>query len=148
MCPSAFGSGGKKYWLKDHDTALTEDTAVQNTWFTVLDEEDVRLIYHSVEYDDEEHNMPTIQVRWTLDGNVYIGDGSDEAAGSQWYFYRNKYATSEASNELIGQLTRILCMYDVPKHALHAKLEARVTNAVGTTPVLRQRCLYETLEET
>lgn len=145
--PVASGRG-LKYWLQDHDTAYLDQTPVQNTWYTILDEDDVRLIYHSVEYDDDEHNMPTIEVRWTLDTNVYNGTCADEAAGTQWYVQRQKYAVVEGGEELLGSTTRIMCMTDVPKHALHGKLEARVTNVVGTNPHLIQRCLYETLEET
>jgi len=148
--PAAYGGhvAQVKYHYQDHDTAYRDDTPVINTWYTVLETDDVRLIYHAIAYDDDEHNGPNFEFRWTLDGNVYTGVAMYSEAGVQKYVYRNKHQIGGATNPLEPSNDPTMCMKDVPKHALHAKLECRVTMAVGTNPHLYQWCLYETLEAT
>jgi len=147
--PAASGAGGgKKYSWMDHDPAYLEQHPAQNTWYTVLEDEDFRgKIFAVMQYNDDMDNM-TLEVRWTLDGNVYLRSMTIPY-NTQYYIYKNKYPSTETNS--IVETTDFENMVEggQEKFALSAKLEIRMTSApFGAGDLLYAWCLYETLEET
>ena len=77
MCPQASGAGGgagkggaQPY--KDHDTTLNViQPPIQNTWYTMFHDFNVRLIWCTLIQINDETAQHQVEIRWTIDGNVY-----------------------------------------------------------------------------
>jgi hypothetical protein len=137
-----------KYWLKDHDTAyLNEVAPIKNQWYTVLQAQDVRILTFAFMETDLLAQGCEIEVRWTLDGNIYLYS-SDFSSGTQIYISRTKYPS------IVGGLAastgvKVLAMLNtIDKRALDAKLEVRIISDTLPTDILNAWCVYETLEVT
>lgn len=145
--PVAYAANVKR-WLQDHDTDLVDqEPPVQNTWYTVFNANDVRLLICEVEQYNDEEAAKDIEVRWTCDGNVYV-HAMTAVAGDQYYIYRNKYESSELQEPLGDSPTLVNAAMYVDKRALSFKVEVRITSVVGTNQILVGRCVRETLEQT
>jgi hypothetical protein len=138
----------KKYWLQDHDIAIiTKIPPVLNTWYTVIDVDDVRLIEFYILQSNNETAAKDVEVRWTLDGQVYLISVSVPDT-FPIYINKNMVGSNGGTSglslnpvEISANLFDFVC-------ALHAKLEVRLTSAAGTAQLLGAVCKYETFEET
>jgi hypothetical protein len=148
MSPAASGAGGKKYWLQDHDTdEVNEAPPVINVWYTAFDAEDVRLIWCAITQHNDESAAKEIQVRWTIDGQVYwVADSVDSDAIK--YVYRNREPSLAGTQGLVVSTSTYNAAYYVDKRGLDFKVEVRLTDAAGTNQTLICDCVRETLEET
>jgi hypothetical protein len=137
-----------KYWLQDHDTDLVnESPPVQNQWYTIFEDDDVRLLTCAVMATDLMEAGSDLAVRWTLDGNVYLLTFNN-ASGVQDYIYRTKYP-SGTNLELAKLANPMMAMQQFgDKRALHMKIEVRKTSACLATDILQAWCVRETLEAT
>lgn len=50
---------------------LDQTPVVQNTWYTVLEAEDVRVPYITIMHDNTDNVAKEVEIRLTLDGSVY-----------------------------------------------------------------------------
>jgi len=143
--PKAFG---QKYHYLDHDSDVVDRAPpVQNQWYTVFDAEDVRLLTCVVYQKNDETLAKTIQVRWTIDGNVYLTSFS--ASDNTYYYIYRFYAPSTGGTGGLYYSTPPLdaARYD-DKRGHNFKVEVRITSALGTNQILRCYCVRETLELT
>lgn len=141
-------ASGQKYHYYDHDTdALNAAPPVQNTWYEIFDAEDVRLIWCVVWQTNDETAAKDVEVRWTIDGNVYFT--SDSLANNTNEFYYRAWAASAVGTAgLTGTTTQHNAGWDVDKRGQSFKVEVRMTSVPGTNQTLRVRCVRETLELT
>ena len=137
-----------KEWLRDHDTDLLyEAPPVQNTWYEVFDAEDVRLLWCDIFQSNTEVAAKDIEVRWTIDGNVYFLSLS-LADSTATYIYRGRSPSAGGTGGLASTGTEVNAVYHVDKRGLAFKVEVRMTSVPGTAQVLQCRCVRETLEVT
>lgn len=140
--------GDVKRWLQDHDTDEVDVSPPdQNTWYELFDAEDVRLIWHTIYQSNTETAAKDVEVRWTIDGNVYLGTVS--LPDSTYY---HAYREDAASAGGTGGLALVAALSNagkyVDKRGLDFKVEVRMTAVPGTAQRLRSRAVRETLEIT
>jgi hypothetical protein len=137
-----------KYHYQDHDTDVVSQTPpVQNTWYTAFEADDVRLLYCRVYQKNDEGVAKNVEVRWTIDGTVYLVDWWLSDDFPMWL--HREYAPSAGGTAgLVAELTRVLAMYYTSKRGQSVKCEIRMTAAPGTNQTLTMHCVRETLEET
>ena len=139
---------GVKYHYEDHDTdGVNEIPPVQNTWYEVFDAEDVRLIWCTMRQTNDEAAAKDVELRWTIDGNVYFLVESLADSEVRWC-YRSVAESSGGTGGLISQIDKVNAAYNVDKRGQSFKVEIRLTGAPGTNQTLRCRCVRETLEAT
>ena len=137
-----------KRWLKDYDSDVVDETPpVQNTWYEVFHAEDVRLIWCVVIQDNDETDAKDVEVRWTIDGNVYFR--SYNLANVTLIYLIKDYAGSVGGTGGLGVNTDPTnAGHYVDKRGLDFKVEIRMTDVPGTNQRLRCWCVRETLEIT
>jgi hypothetical protein len=146
--PAAHAGAAKKYAWMDHDPAyLDQAPPVQNIWYTVYHDYDVRQLLMSVLYRDDEETGADVEIMWTCDGNVYLMQKFLNDS-EQFNVYKTKYDSTneDALDEDVAGVGGNLGYRD--KRALDFLVEVRVTSAIGTNAHLEARALYETLEVT
>ena len=146
--PAAHGGASKKYWLMDHDAAaIFENPPEKDTWYEVFHAYDVRLIWCVVLQSNQETNSHNLEVRWTIDGNVYLDQFS---AGNNvaYYIFRNYNPSLGGTLGLEADDEPKNAAFYVDKRGLDFKVEVRDTDANDTNQILQASCVYETLEET
>lgn len=137
-----------KYWLKNHALAKVEmSPPVQNTWYTILDEEDVRLLYVFVDQTNTEEEAKDLEFRWTIDGEIYVGVKNLDHANCLWC-YRMKVCNPVVTDYIDSSGAPKLSDNDTYLCALDIKIEVRMTSAAGTAQTLNGYAQYETLEAT
>lgn len=137
-----------KEWLQDHNTdEVLESPPVQNTWYEVFDAEDVRLIWCEIYQTSTEMAAHDIEVKWTIDGNVYLVAVSlaDSTAN---FIYRDRAPSAVGTAGLTATATEVIAGVNMDKRGLAFKVEVRMTDVPGTAQTLRCRCVRETLEIT
>jgi len=145
--PQASGAAVKYAYL-DHDSAVVNEAPpVQNQWYTVFDEENVRLIWCVVTATDLLAAGADIEVRWTCDGNVYFMAHTVASGGPEWVFRMWSPSTGGTLGLSTDDSVRNAA-FNVDKRAQSFKVEVRVTSAVLATDILEAWCVYETLEVT
>lgn len=136
-----------KYAWQDHDAdEVSEAPPVQNTWYEVFDAEDVRLLLCLVRQENDETAVKDIEVRWTVDGTVYVRASTLNHATNYWIHRAEDPST--AANELVASTSRYNAGFYTDKRGLSFKVEVRITSPVGTNQTLVCRCVRETLEAT
>jgi len=137
-----------KYSYQDHDTdTVNQAPPILNTWYTLFDDEDVRLLIHEVKQSNDELAAKTIEVRWTIDGNVYFTSASLDN-NTEYYVWRTFFASAGGTAGLVISTTYYnACRYTC-KRGQSFKVEVRITSALGTNQILISRAIRETLEET
>ena len=141
-------AGETKYAYLDHDTDVVDEMPpILNQWYTVFDAEDVRLLWCIIMQDNDEAAVKNVEVRWTIDGNVYwTFDGVP--AATEYYVYRYYGASDGGTDGLLPGLTVRNAGGCVDKRGHSFKVEVRIISALGTLQVLRCYCVRETLEQT
>lgn len=147
-CGSLDKANLRPRWLKDHDTDVVDESPpAQNTWYKVFDAEDVRLLWCVFQQDNDDVAAKVVEVRWTIDGNVYFGNVSI-ASGTIRGVNRDHEASAGGTAGLeIGGATRNAAL-TVDKRGLSFKVEVRTTSVPGTNQRLRCWCVRETQEIT
>jgi len=137
-----------KEWLRDHDTDVVDESPpIQNTWYEVFDAEDVRLIWCWIYQSHTEAAAQDVEVRWTIDGTVYLASVSlDDSTAN--FIYRTNAPSAGGTGGLVAVATLQNAGYHVDKRGLSFKVEVRMTSVPGTAQLLRCRCVRETLEVT
>lgn len=137
-----------KEWLQDHDTdQVLETPPIQNTWYEVFHAEDVRLLFNTMYQTNDEAAAKDIEVRWTIDGNVYFVT-TNLANGTLNYIHR-RYPPSAGGTSGLGVTAAIFnAAYYIDKRGLDFKVEVRMTSVPGTNQTMRCSCVRETLEVT
>ena len=137
-----------KEWLQDHDTDVVDEAPpVQNTWYEVFHAEDVRLLYCAIRQDNTEEDAKDVEIRWTLDDNVYF-DTVPLAHGTWEFTYRDQNPSSGGTLGLTTTATMYNAARNIDKRGLDFKVEVRMTSVPGTAQRLRCYCVRETLEVT
>lgn len=137
-----------KYWLQDHDTDESNQAPpVQNTWYEIFHAQDVRLIWCRIIQTNDETAVKDVEVRWTIDGNVYLVSES-MANNAPYYIYRTHEPSAVGTAGLTAGTTVENAALDVDKRGLDFKVEMRITSALGTNQTLNGRCIRETFVET
>uniref|UniRef100_A0A6M3X856 Uncharacterized protein n=1 Tax=viral metagenome TaxID=1070528 RepID=A0A6M3X856_9ZZZZ len=141
-------AAGVKYAYEDHDTDEVDPTPpVQNTWYPLFDADDVRLLWHTVFQSNDETAAKDIEIRWTIDGNVYFVAVNLDSGGTV-YVYRGRMASGAGTSGLLTIDTATNACFTVDKRGKSFKVEVRITSVVGTNQRLLSRAVRETLEET
>ena len=141
-------ASGMKFHYLDHDTDVQSlAPPVQNTWYEVFHAYDVRLLWCTVTQANDETAAKDIEVRWTIDGNVYLGIGNC-ASASPYYVFRRLLPSAGGTAGLIILAGTQNAAYGVDKRGQDFKVEVRITSALGTNQTLICRCVRETLELT
>ena len=137
-----------KYAYKDNDTdEVSEAPPVQNTWYEVMNREDARLIWCQFLQTNDEAANKDVEIKWTIDGNVYFY-GVSVASASPKYVYRIHVPSAGGTAGLTIDTEKRNAAYNVDKRGQAFKVEIRTTSVPGTNQVLTCRCTAETLEET
>jgi len=137
-----------KRWLQDHDTDFLNQTpVVQNTWYEVFHAQDVRLLYCVVNQINDETLVKLVEVRWTIDGNVYLIAYNNDNNTLRWINRDHAPSTGGTDGLDGGATARNAAMY-VDKRGLDFKVEIRMTGVPGTNQILQCWCVRETLEVT
>lgn len=142
---------GKDYFKmmwRDHDTDIVDELPpVQNEWYTVFDAEDVRLLWCRLEQNSDDVVAKDIEVRWTIDGNVYFVTFSLDDTTAE-FIYRN-YAPSVGGTQGLWHTTlEQQAAFYIDKRGQDFKVEVRMTSVPGVNQRLRCWCVRETLEQT
>ena len=148
--PRAGGSiaAQTKYHYQDHDTDEVDMTPpVQNTWYEVCDEDDVRLIWCAVYQTNTEVAAKDVEVRWTIDGQVYLGMISLPDS-DQSYVYRTEYPSAGGTAGLFIFTDRVNAAWGVDKRGHRFKVEVRMTSVPGAAQRLRCLVVLENNVET
>jgi len=143
--PKAFGA---KYHYRDHDSIrVIVAPPIQNQWYTVLDAHDVRLLWCVTYQNNDDLAAKDIEVRWTIDGNVYLGTVSLPNITYR-YWFRYWPLSAGGTGGLLSTLGDINPAYYVDKRGIDFKIEFRMTSVPGTNQSMRIIVTYETLELT
>lgn len=135
-----------KNQYKDHDTdQVSESPPIQNTWYEVFHADKVRLIWCTILQSNTETDAKDIEIRWTINGNVYLLDKS-VANVTTLFVYRTEVPSTGGTAGLTSASTRANAGFNVDKRGLDFKVEVRMTSVPGTAQLLRCRCVRETLE--
>ena len=131
------------HWEEDHDSYEVDETPpVQNTWYEVCDEDDVRVIWCSVYQTNTEAAAKNVEYKWTIDGTVYFGSISLPDADTH-YVYRNELPGAGGTAGLFIFTDRVNAAWYVDKRGHSFKAEVRITDAPGTAQQLRSRVVLE-----
>ena len=137
-----------KYAYQDHDTDLiSELPPVQNTWYEVFHAQDVRLLYCVIEQTNTDTVAKDVEVRWTIDGNVYFLLRNLPNATLEWV-YRDRLESLLGTQGLDNSATELNAVWHSDKRGLDFKVEIRMISVPGTNQTLGCWCVRETLEET
>lgn len=137
-----------KYAYMDYDTdVVDEEPPVQNTWYEVFDAEDVRLLLVNIRQDNDETDAKTVEMRWTIDGNVYLGTRPLPDTTRE-YAYRSYQPSTLGTLGITISGTALNAMRNLDKRGHAFKVEVRITDVPGTNQRLRCWAIRETLEET
>jgi len=138
----------KTVWLEDRDTDfLSVSPPVLNQWYTVFDSHDVRLLWCAIFQSNTEVAAKHIEVRWTIDGNVYFVD-DNLGSGAYDYIFRSFAPSAGGTDGLWFNTTYVNAARYVDKRGINFKVEVRITSALGTNQVLRCWCVRENLNLT
>lgn len=143
-----FGGVAPKYWLRDHDSdVVDENPPDQNQWYEVFHAQDVRLLWCQIYQTNTEVAAKDIEVRWTIDGNVYLSTVALDDATTN-YVYRHHTPSTGGTLGLQSGAGVVNAGYNVDKRGLDFKVEVRMIGVPGTAQQLLCRCVRETLEVT
>ena len=137
-----------KEWLQDHDSAVVDERPpVQNTWYEVFHDQDVRILWCRIYQKNDEAAAKDVEITWTIDGNVYFVSTSLD--DNTWeYVYRSVIPSGGGTAGLTIDTTLRNAAYSIDKRGLDFKVEVRMTSVPGTNQRLECMCVYETLEVT
>lgn len=143
--PKAFG---QKFMWRDHDTdQVSLAPPVQNQWYEVFHGYDVQLLRCRILQVNGEAVAKIIEVRWTIDGNVYFT--SDSINNNIENFVYRANAPSTGGTDGIDVTTSfVAAARNTNKCGQDFKVEVRITSALGTNQTLLCQCVRETLELT
>ena len=145
--PQASGASLKYAWMDHPPAFIAQPDPDQNQWYEIYHDYDVRQILMDVCYYDDEMTGADIEIRWTIDGNVYLGAiEADDLL--QYYVYKNKYGVDGPTQLDTTRFTDTGVPLYHDKRGLDFRVEARITTAHGTNSVLLCHAVYETLEVT
>jgi hypothetical protein len=137
-----------KYMWLDHDTdVVSEAPPVLNQWYTVFDADDVRLIWCNILQNNGEAALKDLEIRWTIDGNVYFCT-IHANANTDYYGLRTWLPSAGGTSGIEGNAVVLNAARYVDKRGQHFKVEVRIVTALGTNQTLRCWCVRETLEPT
>jgi len=135
---------GAKFHYDDHDTDLVNEAPpVQNTWYEVFHAYDVRHLYCVIRQVNDEAAAKTVEVRWTIDGNVYLANPALASNQINWVF-RNYLPSSGGTGGLANSTAERMAAFYQSKRGKDYKVEIRITAALGTNQTLTCWCVRET----
>ncbi len=137
-----------KEWLYDHDTDEVNETPPdQDFWYLVFDAEDVRLLWCRLFQVNDEAAAKNIELRWTIDGNVYLRNIALDS-NIDYYGFRNYYPSTGGTAGLQITVDMVNAAQYVDKRGHSFKVEIQMTGVPGTNQNLQCQCVRETLEVT
>jgi len=144
--PAASGSGARTAWM-DHDgVMLAQDDPVQNQWYPVIHDYNVRLIWCVVMQSNDEAAAKHLEITWTIDGNVYFFT-DDFVSGTMYYIYKDRLPSVGGTSGLQWSTTILNAAHYVDKRGLDFAIDARIIDVGGTNQLLGAFAVYETLED-
>ena len=141
-------AGVVKYHYLDHDTNFSEKIPpVQNTWYDPMRRYDVRLLWCVVYQKNDEAAAKTVEVLWTVDGNLYkVTHALDD--DTNYFIYRAWNPSTGGTDGLLASTAEKNAAGATDKRGQDFKVQVRMTDAPGTNQILRCWCVPETLELT
>jgi hypothetical protein len=142
--PTASGSGGGAGAWEDHDGVMfAQPDPVQNQWYTVFHDYNVRLLWCTITQTNDEAGAKTVEITWTIDGNVYFYTDS-YVSGTQYYIYKDATPSLGGTSGLARSTNVLNAAHYVDKRGLDFQIDVRITDAGGTNQVLGVLAVYET----
>ena len=142
---------GKDYFKmswRDHDSDVVDESPpILNEWYPVFDREDVRLLFCDIFQTNTETAAKDVEVRWTIDGNIYFVSVS-LANGTHQYVHRVPQPSLAGTGGLGTAAGVVNAGYHADKRGQSFKVEIRITSPLGTAQRLVCWCVPETLEQT
>ena len=149
MCPQASGAGGggkggaQPY--KDHDTAFNiVSPPTINVWYPQMHDFNARVIWCCVFQVNDEAAAHSLQVRWTIDGNLYVVTIPAAANAAIYYIYRSIRPSGGGTDGLDYSATLFNAGYYVDKRGLDFLVEIQITDVPGTNQGIAAMVTYET----
>ena len=137
-----------KYAYEDHDSdRVFEEPPTQDTWYTVFDAEDVRLLWCQILQWNVEAAAKTVHVKFTIDGTVYHGSLSLPHDSDRWV-YRDHMESAGGTQGLDFSETALNAAWHADKRGKSFKVTVMMSTLPGTDQTLECQCVRETLEET
>lgn len=134
-------------WKLQDKIYQKQDPPEQNTWYTLLDDELVRLIYVNMYQTSLEAAAIDVESRWTIDGVVLLGDDS---LADDTNVYVHKYCESNLGENPTLELTISETLINSAGYVAlighEVKLEYRITSIPQTIQVLWAGVNYEKYE--
>lgn len=116
---------------------------IQNTWYTMFHDFNVRLIWCTLIQINDETAQHQVEIRWTIDGNVY--DLSFLANNNTvYYIYRDPTPSSGGTAGLLQTTSTQNAAFFVDKRGLDFLIEMRLTDVPGTNQAIYAGATYET----
>lgn len=137
-----------KHHYLDHDTDQQSlSPPILNQWYTVFEAHDVRLLWCVTRQKNDESAAKNLEVRWTIDGNVYRSAAS-HVHDTVYYWYRGHLPSAVGTAGLYSTTTSSTAGKYTDKRGIDFKVEVRITSALGTNQTFDCWCVRETLERT
>lgn len=137
-----------KYAWLNHDIAIkTEDPPTLNAWVEALHVYDARLIEQIIVQTNDENDAKDMEIRWTVDGVVYLDDPSLVAATS-YYVYKDMLTSDAGTAGLDVSQTECLANRLTDLRGQDILIEFRIKSVNGTNQKVITGIKYETLEPT
>lgn len=116
---------------------VSESPPVQNTWYTLFDEEDVILYLWFLVQRNDDTAAKNVEIRATIDGIPLLG--TTNAAENQDYWL---VEDDSLRNQLDIETSVKMFEWYSPVHGQAVKLEVRITDAPGTNQLLLCRAKW------
>lgn len=139
---------GAKYHYLDHDSDVVDvSPPTQNLWYEVFHAEDVRLLYCYIFQINTDLTPKQVQVRWTIDGNVYWNNFACVNNTPYWVFRVALPSLAGTQGLDFGASPANACFY-ICKRGQDFKVEVMMSSVPGANQRLGCYCVRETLEPT
>lgn len=137
-----------KYAYLDHETpVVAQSPPVQNVWYTVFQDDDVRLKLCWVMQNQVPAAAEDVEVEWLIDGVAWLWSGSLANDVGQ-FVYRYYGPSTWPANDLRAQVAYINAMGAVDQRGHSIRVRVRMTSAPAATSTLYCSAVHETLEVT
>jgi len=137
-----------KYAYLHHDSGyVNEAPPIQNQWYTVFEDDDVRVIRAQMRQGNGAADNKAVEWRYTVDGLVY-GCPFSLPNGVYWDIWRDRGQSPFGLTATAILTEKLNAAMHVDLRGQHVKAEVRLTDAPGANQTLQAWGVYETLEVT
>jgi len=137
-----------KYAYLHHDSGyVNEAPPIQNQWYTVFDDVDVRVIRAQMRQGNGAAAAKDVEWRYTIDGLVY-GISFSLPNGAYWDLWRDRGSSPFGLTASATATEALNAAIRVDLRGQSVKAEVRLVGVPGANQTLQAWGVYETLEVT